>query len=251
MHKTDVLPADTFAIAHSLGLRLKNSIECKQDFKENFPLIDRNACIARYKGEYTVYYDERNTYKNFSIAHEISHYILGHTSEGAEQNHDADLMAAIIVAPFKLICKYNIKSATQLSEWCRIPVAIAELYWNEIRYDTRIPFNGVLKRPIAKFSLIGIIVVMMVSIGCLFAFKPRKTENFPPTDTSQIVSTATPTPSPATQEPETNAQTVYITPSGGKYHVAGCRHIRGSETVEMTVEEAVELGKEPCKDCIG
>ena len=69
-------------------------------------------------------------------------------------------------------------------------------------------------------------------------------------EAQQTVVTTIPAPLPVTQEPETIPQTVYITPSGEKYHVASCRHIKGSEAVEMTVEEAVELGKEPCKDCI-
>lgn len=112
------------------------------------------------------------------------------------------------------------------------------------------PANSIIKY--GSISVVSIATVL--GAAQLYASNLSAEQNFPPTtiiDTQQIATTATPTPSPVPQEPKTTMPTVYIAPSGEKYHVAGCRHIRGSETVEMTIEEAVELGKEPCKDCIG
>lgn len=55
-------------------------------------------------------------------------------------------------------------------------------------------------------------------------------------------------------EPETEAPpaevetvTVYITNSGTKYHLDGCRHLKSK--IEKTLEEAKALNLEPCKVC--
>lgn len=123
---SDDLPQNAFNIALQLNIRIKNHIECKHDFtEEKYPLRNTDAVLALNTGEYTVYYDENYPYSNFAIAHEIAHYLLGHTKDGAEQHNDAQLMAAIIVAPVKLVCRHRIKSATQLSERCKMPIDVA------------------------------------------------------------------------------------------------------------------------------
>lgn len=43
---------------------------------------------------------------------------------------------------------------------------------------------------------------------------------------------------------------VYVTPSGEKYHVAGCRYIKGKDVKELTESEA-KTDYLPCKICIG
>ena len=44
------------------------------------------------------------------------------------------------------------------------------------------------------------------------------------------------------------AQTVFKTPSGQKYHLATCRMVK-NVSQEITVREAKELGLQPCKIC--
>ena len=44
------------------------------------------------------------------------------------------------------------------------------------------------------------------------------------------------------------AQSVYKTPSGEKYHLASCRHVN-NVAKKMTIEEAVKIGLQPCKIC--
>jgi hypothetical protein len=46
----------------------------------------------------------------------------------------------------------------------------------------------------------------------------------------------------------TNAQSVYKTPSGKKYHLASCRMVE-NVSEKLTVAEAVAIGLEPCKIC--
>ena len=54
------------------------------------------------------------------------------------------------------------------------------------------------------------------------------------------------TVSPAETQ-ESQQVTVYITNSGTKYHLDGCRHLKSK--IEKTLEEAKALNLEPCKVC--
>ena len=241
-------PQNAFAIAKALDLRLKNSIECKQDYQEQYPLYNTNAILTRFFGEYTIYYDENHAYRNFFIAHEIAHYILGHESEGMSNDHDAQIAAAIIVAPVELVHKNHVKSAIQLSEQCKIPINIAVLYLDEIRPQTKFSAMSAIGKPIGIAVMIIAVIVGAIKFSTLQA-------NFPPiTATEAPIQRINPDTYPTTIPVEQNAsdrlQCVYITQSGRKYHTANCRHIRGSEVTELSVEEAVALGKEPCADCI-
>lgn len=50
-------------------------------------------------------------------------------------------------------------------------------------------------------------------------------------------------------EPETE-ETVFISSGGDKYHLEDCRYVSGKpNVVEITLEEAANLGKEPCSVC--
>ena len=41
---------------------------------------------------------------------------------------------------------------------------------------------------------------------------------------------------------------VYITRTGDKYHTASCSSVRSSK-IEITLEEAIDRGYEPCQRC--
>ncbi|MCB5246802.1 MAG: hypothetical protein LHW57_02085 [Candidatus Cloacimonetes bacterium] len=44
-------------------------------------------------------------------------------------------------------------------------------------------------------------------------------------------------------------QTVYVTKTGEKYHLEGCRHLRFRSKIPIAVATAIEEGYEPCKTC--
>ena len=46
----------------------------------------------------------------------------------------------------------------------------------------------------------------------------------------------------------TNAQKIYKTPSGAKYHLGSCRMVT-NVSEEISFERAAELGLQPCKIC--
>lgn len=52
----------------------------------------------------------------------------------------------------------------------------------------------------------------------------------------------------AQAEAECNAQTVYITNTGEKYHNVGCRYLRKSQ-IPISLDDAVARGYTPCKVC--
>ena len=137
------LPINALDVAFSLNIKVKNGVQAKIDFQGNSPLDTHNAIYTLYRGEYTIYYDEHYIYKNFAIAHEIAHHLLGHTSDGAAQHHDANLLAAVIIAPARLIYKHKIKSVHMLAEICKMPIDIAEVYWNEIKFNLPKPLKSI------------------------------------------------------------------------------------------------------------
>ena len=47
---------------------------------------------------------------------------------------------------------------------------------------------------------------------------------------------------------DNGGMTVYITNTGSKYHMAGCRYLSNSSHA-ITLEAAVQLGKTPCSVC--
>lgn len=127
--------SNSIDVALNIGLTVKNSIGCRKDFKDNYPLYNCNAIYALVDGEYTIYYNEKYAYRNFSIAHEVAHHLLEHCSDGNREHHDANLLAAIIVTP-NISCN-KIKSAKDLSENYLIPYSVACEYFAELKYEKR------------------------------------------------------------------------------------------------------------------
>lgn len=63
------------------------------------------------------------------------------------------------------------------------------------------------------------------------------------------VITPEPEPDPLPQENEANSRTVYITPTGSKYHYDN--NCNGGTYIPSTLAEAQALGLTPCKRCAG
>ena len=77
----------------------------------------------------------------------------------------------------------------------------------------------------------------LASVAPLFPSQPSVTES------TDIISSVT-----ASETEQISEQiTVYITNSGTKYHLDGCRHLNSK--IEKTLEEAKALHLEPCKVC--
>lgn len=241
------LPQNSFDIANQINIRVKNSVECKRDYNTiDSPLLHCNAIYAIHNGEYVVYYDEKYPYKNFAIAHEIAHHLLGHKSDGAVQHHDANLLAAILVAPKELIQKHKIKTVTQLAEICKIPIDISEEYWRELNCDA--PQN-----PLRPLKIIFAIICCALTLTAFYNLNTQ-----PYANKSSYTTSPTSAPSQSddsmTQdnawEKDNGEQLIYISKTGKKYHKYNCRHISGKNNLlGLYINEAIEMGYEACNDC--
>lgn len=236
----NTLPINVSNVASELNLKLKNSFECKRDFCNDSPLKNANAIYTLYHGEYTIYHNENYEYKDFSIAHEISHHLLGHSHEGEIQHHDAQLMAAIILAPINLIHKYKIKSVIDLSNICNLPIDVAEYYWDElieneelnscnkmvkISTEDFLDFIRKKRNPVALFlitiSVAAILLILQNQYPNGIAALPDQYN-----ETTPIVVQSTIISSTYIPEKSANTLSVFVTPSGKKYHQIDCWHIK-------------------------
>lgn len=235
------LPQNAFSIAQSLNLQVKNTQQCKQDYHDDSdPWTNNNARYALYKGCYTIYYNENYKYKNFAVAHEIAHHLLNHKHDGGHNHHNANMLAAILIAPQHLIRRKFIRSAEQLAEICCIPDDIANEYWRELKANRHNFYH------IKAMVLAVVAIVLVLIVAGLYSFQ-----------NSQDVSSDTPVN--VLQETEiqersssvTDTNLVYITKTGEKYHIGDCKHISDKDNLmSLPLEQAVDMGYEPCKDCI-
>lgn len=65
----------------------------------------------------------------------------------------------------------------------------------------------------------------------------------------QVTGACTNPPAQGGSSQQPQAATVYVTPHGKKYHVAGCPSTDGSRLTSLSVAEAKARGYEPCKVC--
>ncbi len=234
-------PSNAFELARKLNLRTKNSIECKKDFKDKYPLYNCNAVYALVNGEYTIYYDEKYVYKNFSVAHEIAHHLLEHCTDGAREHHDANLLAAILLLPPKKIIKSKIKNAIELSERYLIPYNVACEYWQEIK--NKIPNKQKIIKHIS--FVICLIVISILSTSYII----KNDEGIKSSDTvSQVSNNISQTTN--TDELTIDKPQVVVTVSGEKYHLPSCYYLKNKDNLsKFNIDEAVKKGYEPCLRC--
>lgn len=228
--------SNAFDIAQRLNIRIKNSIEAGRDFiNDKNPLEYCNGCLSMTNGEYTIYYNEKSSYCNFTVAHEIAHYLLHHYSDGSDQHHDANILAAILVAPKKSVIKNKIKNEIELSEKYKIPIEIAQIYWEFLDLKSRKSF--------IKWCSIAIAILLVTCSGILLYNKPYITNI-----NNSVIPTNTPTIT--TYIKSSTHDPVFVTTSGDKYHKHNCYYIENKDNLtELTVEQATKLGYEECKIC--
>ena len=252
------IPCNPLLLCNRMQIAFKTKVQCSKDFGERHPL-EVSPAILYKRGTLShpdniIYFDEASKYWQFYIFHELAHHILEHEGDAPEQEQEANMLACMLVAPPHLIPTY-INSAINLSNIANIPIGRAEEYWQELHKSQRCQRLFALKYPII-IPLVGVIVAISIatSIAQHNKIYSHTKTNSPSAAATELTSQYI-TPAPYTTTlPWDNAsegiQRVYITPSGKKYHVANCHHISKSNVMGLSVDEAVALGKEPCKDCI-
>ena len=68
--------------------------------------------------------------------------------------------------------------------------------------------------------------------------------------TGKTAAASTASSSSSSSSSSSGGKTVYVTATGTKYHVKGCRYL-ASSSVKMKKSKAIAAGYEPCKVCIG
>ncbi len=239
IRKAKIFPLsnNSLNIANGLGLKTKNSMECKKDFSNSntpYPLESANACLALVDGEYVIYYNEEYEYKNFAVAHEIAHFLLHHKSDGVIQHHDANLLAAMIVAPESSIIKNKIKDENALSKRYKIPIEIAKMYWCELAITPK-------NKYITAVILSSISLLTAICIICCASYYRNS---------NVIIPADLPTPTALIELDVKQDNPVFVTIYGQKYHKSDCYYIEDKDSLtELTIEQADNLGYEKCKIC--
>lgn len=132
-------PCNALNMALNLNILLSNSQHCMECYGlHNTPLRYTPAVLSKLKNEYIIYYNEKSEFYNFYVAHEISHYLLNHTSDCSQNEYDANLLACMLIVPMEKINRNHIFSAIDLSRHCNIPIDVAEIYWQSLKIHTHI-----------------------------------------------------------------------------------------------------------------
>lgn len=197
------------------------------------------------------------------ICHEMGHLVLRHIEIGSNQksiNHcdgiqeqEADIFALQLQAPNYLIQSLNINSVQQLVKRGIFSKKNATLRYKF--YVRDFPLVGIIDTLLTA----GCIVILSFSLFFLFQIISVKSDIAEQPNTYTATEQITPTSVPALETTEqttdqapvqpTQNTTVYITRTGTKYHLPGCRYIKDRKTSALTISEAENQDYTPCSVC--
>ena len=272
-----------FELAKQLTLEIKTEKELLKELDSEQSLLNGNAALLIIIDRFIICYNPDDTYMNYYIVHECSHYILKHNDDIQNNENEADLLACLILAKPQSLIEHNFYTAESISKMYNIPINKAELYIdtllkNDEEYKSAFYtyFNTKkgskhLNKKYRLFHLLYIIVVIVLFVlfvksACINEVNQEVLKQKEPIS-EFIISTEITTESTITQEitvlqpteqQQTTLQptalqsnkTVKVTKFGKKYHLPNCRYVDNkSTTIEMDIKKAQELGYEPCAVC--
>ena len=179
---------------------------------------DRDAFTFTINDQHLIFYngDTSHQSKIHSICHEMGHIVLRHDLKRniPIQEWEADVFAEEMISP---TCS---RARTDLQESLCRQLGIRPI-----------------KANLTIVLIICMIILSLLLIGSIMIQLPRN---------NRIDYTTS-----AASHNIAADQTVYITATGEKYHLAGCHYIADKDDLaEMTVAEAEQAGYEACKFCI-
>lgn len=276
------LPVDTVKLARRLGYTVSPYSAAKETL--------RSLGLGKYTSQYSaftividkqasIFYsdDLTPTKRAHVIAHEIGHlqfdfdrsmashtpHLIGHAedqADGQQQEDRADEFGRYLTAPLPALDQCRINSALEIENLTGYgPADAKEIYADLIAYRSRKAEMEELlqtqkrfrrfghtrwfsshRQSIAIFLLIGVIILLCVRLFTRDVTHPANA----PLPTSSATSLSEPA------ELESQIDTVFVTPSGEKYHYSGCYYIKDkSGLTELSPSEAEGKGYEPCKVC--
>lgn len=103
------------------------------------------------------------------------------------------------------------------------------------------------KEKTIKTIIVTALVTAIVVTGLLGIAVWRKSDRIDPPSTKPTL-----TEPEEPEEPEETEEIYIVTKSGEKYHLPDCQYVRyKTNTISLTLDEAIKLGYEPCSVCIG
>lgn len=200
------------------------------------------------------------------ICHEMGHLVLRHIEIGSNQksiNHcdgiqeqEADIFALQLQAPNYLIKSMDIGSVHQLVKNGIFSRENAALRYKLYKQD--FPLVGIID----NFLIAGCITILVFSTFFLiqvisdFHVRAEQTNTYIDYASTAVVQTTAVPASEITEQTTEQAPvqptqntTVYITRTGTKYHLPGCRYIKDRKTSALTIAEAENQDYTPCSVC--
>lgn len=109
----------------------------------------------------------------------------------------------------------------------------------------------------ARFVVLGSILAALITAGGSMVSsylarppQPVIVQAAPPAPVRlQAASVQQPQPLVSTESADERADTVYVTPSGKKYHRGTCRYARNGGAIGMSVADAIARGLGACRVC--
>lgn len=238
----------------------------------------KDAFAVLYDDEYLIFYKDSLDidYKVFVILHEFAHIVLKHTYHGIlgkapneektnMQEAEANAFAREVCAPLPVLYKCHFQSEKAIErfgllkgryaeeqflilnkmgeDYCfsNIERDIYKIFKSFVQHVKLFRVRGLVKRYI-PVAAVSVMLGMLIMLPLIWNDEvPASSEPMSYQQTAQ----------------ETDSdfvpinETVYVTRTGEKYHVEGCRYIDGKDDLRnMTIEEAEQAGYEPCSVCI-
>lgn len=281
------LNMDLLELAKRKGLDVRNQDQCKEDWKNNKnPLLNNKAILVFKSGNYVIYYDNREQYYRYYIAHEIAHFLLKHYKDNENEEYEANILACIIIAPINKIIEKNISSYFDLFETFKIPLPQAEEYHNlllhnEHRYmknivnslkDKENITDNIITLSKSKIQRIYLYAIptLLIFLSVIFIFSVNNSKKLETLDVIHNVESQKEIPtiiennaniviedsteikdSTISENNISNEKIVFITSSGEKYHLSNCRYVKNKTNVsKFSLKDAIKNGYEPCSICI-
>lgn len=223
------LPVDIDQIALELGyaiLRYSSAVDvCPEEYRDRMQKYD-GFSYSFNDAFYIVVGDDCSAdQRRCIIAHEIGHHICD-----TDREDIADAFARGILAPMRVLQKYNLHSVHDVVRLTGLDQKNARIVYRQ--YREYVEHVSARRRRILSTAIRGVICAgAFFTLGWCLNSALHGAEH------------ASPVPV------ESPAAIVYVTPSGKKFHRENCQYIKKSETVSMTIEEARAAGYDPCAVC--
>ena len=103
-----------------------------------------------------------------------------------------------------------------------------------------------------NYKPLAVALSIVAIVGIITGFMLSADRGEAPAQTVRQQPTTTDTTGAASTENDDQEQIYIVTRTGDKYHLPDCQYVRNkTDVLEITLDDAISMGYEPCKVCIG